>query len=72
MSPSQVKRFQKLCKDMACLLKELHDGDHPDAVYFIEDGSPMIVDWPNDIDRRPSDTIMAHGCTLHKAGGGGR
>jgi hypothetical protein len=71
MTPKQTKQFEKLCKDMASLLAELHQGDHPDAVLFLEDGTPALYDWPGDIDYRPDDAL-AYGCYWPKAGGGGR
>ena len=71
MTPKQKRRFEAICQDMADLIDELHKGGHPDAVVFLEDGSPALYDWPADIDRHP-DQALAHGAYWHKAGGGGK
>jgi hypothetical protein len=71
MTPSQVKRFKKICKDMAALIDELHSSGSPDATLFLEDGFPAIYDWPGEIDRRPDDALV-EGCYWHKSGGGGK
>ncbi|WP_326430340.1 hypothetical protein VQ574_21695 (plasmid) [Stutzerimonas frequens] len=71
LTAQQARRFQKLCNDMAALIDELHEGDLPDAVFYLEDGNPALYDWPNDIDRRPRDAL-AMGRYWHKSGGGGQ
>lgn len=71
LTAQQNRRFQKLCKDMAALIDELHKGGLPDAVFYLEDGVPAIYDWPSDIDRRPKDALSM-GRYWHKAGGGGQ
>lgn len=71
LTPKQVRRFKKLCEDMAALLAELHAGSQPNATLYLEDGTPAIYDWPIDVDHRPDDAL-AMGCCWHKAGGGGK
>lgn len=70
MTPKQSRRFIKLCADMAGLINELRDGEHPDAVLFLEDGTPAMYDWPGDVSR-PDDALVV-GEYWPGAGGGGR
>lgn len=67
-----ARRFEAICQDMADLITELHTSGHPDAVMFLEDGTPALyAHWPGDMDRPPSEP-SASGAYWHKAGGGGR
>jgi len=70
LTAKQIKRFEAICQDMADLIKELHEGGHPDAVVFLEDGNPALyASWPGTMDRHPL-TTDADGAYWHKAGGG--
>ena len=65
-----AQRFQAICKDMADLIDELHTSGHPDAVVFLEDGTPSLyAHWPSDMDRHPLKADVS-GAYWHKAGGG--
>jgi len=65
-----AQRFEAICKDMADLIDELHASGHPDAVVFLEDGTPSLyAHWPSDMDRHPP-TADVRGSYWHKAGGG--
>ena len=68
MTPAQKKRFEKLAKDMASLLKEL-ESDHPNIGLFIDDGVPYLVDANGG--ESPRDRIVAMGAYWHRSGGGG-
>lgn len=59
MTPTQKKRFEKLCDEMRGLMEEVRIT-HTDATLFIEDGSVNIYDWPTDQERRP-DTPLCDG-----------
>lgn len=71
MTPKQERRFQKICGDMAALINELREGENPEAVLFLEDGTPALYDWPNDELDRPADAL-AVGSYWPGSGGGGR
>ena len=71
MTPKQTRQFKKICADMASLINELRDGEHPDAVMFLEDGFPALYDWPSDEAARPTDALVV-GEYWPGAGGGGR
>lgn len=71
LTQKHIKRFEKICNDMASLIEELHKGGHPDAVVYLEDGTPVLyADWPADLDRHPA-VAEAYGAYWHKSGGGG-
>lgn len=70
LTAKQIKRFESICQDMADLITELHEGGLPDAVVFLEDGSPALyASWPNEMERHPR-VPDANGAYWHKAGGG--
>lgn len=70
LTTKQIQRFEKICKDMADLIDELHRGGLPDAVVFLEDGNPALyASWPSSMDRHPL-VPDANGVYWHKAGGG--
>jgi hypothetical protein len=71
MTNIQIKRFQKLCREMSQLLADLRSGEHPHACLFIEDGSVNLFDWPPEIERRPEEP-MCFGSYWDGASGGGR
>jgi hypothetical protein len=65
-----AQRFKAICKDMAVLIDELHASGHPDAVVFLEDGTPSLyAHWPSEMDRHPLKADVS-GAYWHKAGGG--
>lgn len=56
---------------MADLLRELHEGEYPDATFYLEDGTPALYDWPSDVEHRPEEA-MAIGSYWHRSGSGGK
>lgn len=69
MTKAQESRFVKLCMQMGGLLKEL-ETEHPEIMFFIEDGTPYLID-PPDKDAPLKKYVIARGIFWPRSGGGG-
>lgn len=45
---------------------------NPDAVLYLEDGTPALYDWPNDVMDRPDEALAVGSFWPGSGGGGGR
>lgn len=69
MTPSQNRRFNKLCKDMAALLNEVR-AENGDLTLFLEDGVVSMYDWPTCEANRPEQPVSDSHYWAGASGGG--
>lgn len=71
MTKEQIRRFNRLCKGLNDLLKEVREK-HPEANLYMEgEGGLYLLSGPShdDLERSRQDRVLAN-CLIHHASGG--